>query len=326
MANELITLDVFKRKLDGYKEQIAHALPRHITPDRMIRLALTTFSRNPDLAKCDLRSIMGCIIQASQLGLEFDGVLGQAYMVPFYNNRKKQREAQLIVGYKGFLSLARRSGEVSAFFAHVVHQNDVFKFAYGTRSNLEHVPLLANRGDPIAVYAVVALKDPIGASDFEVIGWEEILKWQGKYASKSQNGEMYGPWVDHLEEMAKKTAIRRLAKRVPVSVEIQRAASLDEYGETGQEQRLSALVDASRTADLEAKLASRANGSHTPATPAQLDNIRMQLAALEVSEEVYNEHVLEMPANPAALSSQQAAEVLAWLDDVAERAAVAQQP
>lgn len=213
------------------QEQIALALPKHLTAERMIRVAITAVQKSPELLKCDLVSILGCVIQASQLGLELDGILGHAYLVPFKNKKERRLDAQLIVGYKGYLALARRSGEVSSFFAHVVHANDCFKFAYGTQGHVTHVPRLTGRGEPVAVYAVIRLKD--GSSDFEVLGWEEIQECQRRYARVGQDGKPYGPWIDSLEEMARKTAIRRLAKRCPVSVEIQRAAAVDEAEDAG---------------------------------------------------------------------------------------------
>ena len=67
----------FRDFLEKQRHQIAAALPKHVSPDRMIRLACTEFSKNPLLQKCTPVSVFGSIIQASQLGLEI-GVLGQA--------------------------------------------------------------------------------------------------------------------------------------------------------------------------------------------------------------------------------------------------------
>jgi recombination protein RecT len=228
--------------LEKSRDQIAMALPRHLTPDRMIRVAMTAFLRTPELYDCDLTSVVGCVVQSSQLGLELDGILGHAYMVPFDNKRARRKEAQLIVGYKGYLALARRSGEVSSFFAHVVHENDLFEYTYGTDAKLVHKPVLANRGPAIAVYAVIKLRD--GSSDFEVLGWEEIEATRRRWGMTRDGKPKNSPWNTHTEEMAKKTAIRRLAKRCPVSVEIQRAASLDEHADAGQAQHLAGDVGA----------------------------------------------------------------------------------
>lgn len=314
MSN-LITIDDLRGSLMKGRDQIAMALPRHLTPERMIRLALTTFSREPGLAECDLKSILGAIVQASQLGLEIDGVLGHAYLVPFYNSRAKRKECQLIVGYKGYLSLARRSGEVSAFFAHVVHERDEFAYQYGTRADLVHVPCMqGERGQQTAVYAVIRLRD--GSSDFEVLPWADVLACQQQYAKRTKDGKVYGPWVDHLDEMAKKTAIRRLAKRCPVSVEIQRAATLDEYHDTGTEQHLGDLSPLTRTEQIAGRLASRA-GVPQLATPGQLDRIEAMTKALGVSEAVWQERCAAVGAATGQFTAAQAADLLEWLEDLA---------
>jgi len=220
--------------LQQAKGQIALALPKHLTADRLIRIALTACRRTPALLECDTYSVVGCVMQSAQLGLEMDGVLGHAYMVPYHNKKTGRKEAQFIVGYKGLLTLARNSGEVSYFAAHVVHEHDHFVFSYGTDQHLEHTPNLAGRGQPIAVYAVLKLRN--GDHDFEVMSWEEIARHRDQYSKASGDG----PWRTAIEEMARKTVIRRLAKRCPVSVELQRAAALDEYADAGVSQSLAA--------------------------------------------------------------------------------------
>lgn len=216
---------VLRDLLERSKTQIALALPRHLTPERMIRLAMTAFQKDGKLAACDLKSVVAAVMGASQLGLELDGALGHAYLVPY------GKTCQLIIGYKGMLALARRSGEVSTVAAHVVYSNDYFQFRYGSDPVLLHEPVLQNRGSPIAVYAVCKLKD--GGADFEVAGWEEVLQWQQEFGKRPGS-----PWQKHLSEMSKKSIIRRLFKRMPVSTEITRAVTLDEYAESGVAQPL----------------------------------------------------------------------------------------
>ncbi len=110
----------FRGFLEKQKSQLAAALPKHVSPDRMIRLACTEFAKNPLLQKCTPVSVFGAIIQASQLGLEI-GVLGQAYLVPYRNSKNNTYEAQFIPGYKGLIGLARRSGEVTSIETNIVY-------------------------------------------------------------------------------------------------------------------------------------------------------------------------------------------------------------
>jgi recombination protein RecT len=222
--------------LEKARPQIAAALPRHLTPERMIRLALTAYSKTPDLQECDPLSILGCVVQASQLGLEIDGILGHCYMVPFWNYKKKRKEAQFICGYKGFIALAKRSGLVERFSSHVVHSGDDFTCTFGTDQGLWHKPALAERGEPVAVYAQIKTRGE--DLDFEVMPWADILAHRDRFAPKNREGVIVGPWGTDLTEMARKTPIRRIAKRAPLSVEFQKAAALDGMAEAGEPQNL----------------------------------------------------------------------------------------
>ncbi|HGB8995030.1 TPA: recombination protein RecT [Salmonella enterica subsp. enterica serovar Saintpaul] len=205
------------------KEQLAAALPRHMTAERMIRIATTEIRKVPALGDCDTMSFVSAIVQCSQLGLEPGGALGHAYLLPFGNRNEKsgKKNVQLIIGYRGMIDLARRSGQIASLSARVVREGDDFSFEFGLEEKLVHRPG-ENEDAPVThVYAVARLKD--GGTQFEVMTRKQIELVRAQ--SKAGNN---GPWVTHWEEMAKKTAIRRLFKYLPVSIEIQRAVSMDE--------------------------------------------------------------------------------------------------
>lgn len=159
-------------------------------------------------------------MQASQLGLEPDGVLGQAYLVPYRN--RGQLEAQFQVGYRGYISLAMRSGQVKSISAEVVYEGDKFDYSFGTDQYLKHRPALKGRGEPVGVYAIAALDG--GGHVFRVLSVDDV---EGVRACSRAKDD--GPWVTHWNEMARKTAVRALAKYLPMSVELQRAAVEDEH-------------------------------------------------------------------------------------------------
>src|ERR1044071_3746806 len=94
-------LAVMRDLLNKSKDQIAAALPRHITPERMIRVAMTAIQRTPDLLECSPLSVIGAVMTASQLGLEPDGILGRAYLIPRWNKNTRQKEANFMAGYLG---------------------------------------------------------------------------------------------------------------------------------------------------------------------------------------------------------------------------------
>lgn len=168
-------------------------------------------------------SFVGSCVVLAQLGLEL-GPLGQAYLLPFRNNKNNSTECTMIIGYKGMIDLARRSGQIISLTAHAVYENDEFKYAYGLNEILEHRPSLNDRGALVAVYAVAKLRD--GGHQFEVLSVKDVELVRSKSKAKD-----FGPWKSDFDEMAKKTAIRKLFKYLPVSVDLQRAFTIEDRAE-----------------------------------------------------------------------------------------------
>ncbi|MCO6551116.1 MAG: recombination protein RecT [Gilliamella sp.] len=221
------------------KNQLAMALPKHMNPDRMARIVTTEIRKTPALANSNIQSFLGAVVQCSQLGLEPGGALGHAYLLPFGNGKADDGKSnvQLIIGYRGMIDLARRSGQIISISARIVRDGDDFHYEYGLNEVLKHTPK-ADESAPITyVYAVARLKD--GGSQFEVMTFNQIesVRKQSKAGDK-------GPWMTHWEEMAKKTVIRRLFKYLPVSIEIQQAVILDEKAEAGISQDNEMILDA----------------------------------------------------------------------------------
>jgi recombination protein RecT len=216
------------------QQQLKNALPKHMTPERMARIVTTEVRKNPALLKCERTSFLGAVVQCAQLGLEPGNSLGHAYILPFDKREKVngnwqtvRTDAQLIIGYRGMIDLARRSGQIISISARTVHAGDKFEYSYGLDENISHTPSDDAESQPIThVYAVARLRD--GGVQFEVMSHAKIEAVRAQSKAKDS-----GPWKDHWEEMAKKTAIRRLFKYLPVSVEIQRAVVLDEAADAG---------------------------------------------------------------------------------------------
>lgn len=228
------------------KQQMALAMPKHMTADRLARIALTEVRKVPKLATCDQVSFLGAIMQCAALGLEPGGALGHAYLLPFDKNKKvngqwikDKTEVQLIIGYRGMIDLARRSGQIMSIEARAVFAKDEFDVELGLDSKLVHRPAWqdADRGPLVFVYAVAKLKD--GGIQFEVMSRAEIEKVRAQSKAKDS-----GPWVTHFDEMAKKTVVRRLFKYLPVSIEMQRAVGMDEQAEAGVSQNNALILDA----------------------------------------------------------------------------------
>lgn len=202
--------------------QIKMALPKSMDAERMARIALTMFRTTPKLQECSIESFLGALMMCAQTGLE-PGVSGEAYIIPYYNNKTKQMEAQYQQGYKGKLKLIRNSDQLSTINAHVVHEKDHFEIEYGSNENLTHRPY-DGEGDPgkvKGVYAAATLKD--GGKQFVYLPLREINKIRN--VSKCNDS---GPWKEWEEEMMKKTAIHRIAKVLPMSTEDRRKLAQDE--------------------------------------------------------------------------------------------------
>jgi recombination protein RecT len=208
--------DLFKRMAP----EIAKVLPKHIKSDHLLRVALTEIRKNPKLLECSSQSLLGALMLAAQLGLE-PGILGHAYLIPYYNSKTRSTEVQFQIGYKGYIDLVRRSGELQTLDVHEVCRNDVFEYEYGLTPKLMHRPALENRGEVYCYYAIAKLKD--GGFSYLVMSIQDVEKFRKR--SKSPD---YGPWVTDYDAMAKKTVIKQLAKYLPLSTEIQTQIVQDE--------------------------------------------------------------------------------------------------
>lgn len=225
---------------DPIKKQIALALPQHLKAERMIRMALTTVRRTPKLLECDPMTLVAGIVQASELGLELSGPLGQAYLIPRKN--RGQMEATFQIGYRGFIKLAANTGQVAFFNARAVRAGDFFQYELGTSQFVKHRSE-APRGAKIThFYGVLRLKD--GSADCEVWSLSDMEEHRDRYRSdkflKDKDKNYLGPWDTDFEAMGCKTMIRELAKRAPLSAELMSQAARDEYSEYGLDPMLSA--------------------------------------------------------------------------------------
>ena len=197
--------------LEKYKPQIAEALPSHVKIDKLVRIISSQISQNPELGMADPTSLMSAVMRCSQLGLEPGAALSRIHLIPRNNRKKNIKEVSVIIGYQGLIELARRSGEITEIYAEAVYENDLYKVTFGLNRNLEHEPFDGDRGKFKAVYAVAKYRD--GGIHFITMSKHETekIRTNPKYPNPI--------WNDHYSEMAKKTAIRRLAKYLPLSTE-----------------------------------------------------------------------------------------------------------
>lgn len=227
-------------ELKSLEPALRKALPSQLDAGRFVRVATTTLRMNPALSRCKTQSVLGALMVSAQLGLEPGGPLGHAYLVPFKD------ECTFIVGYRGLIDLARRSGHIASIYAHAVFEGDEFSWQLGLAQDIHHIPKAEVRDDPAKithVYAVARLRD---GSDpvFVVLTRNEVEK----YRKRSRAGSN-GPWVTDWQAMALKTAVRRLATWLPLTVEATAAIALDEKAVTGPVGDLDDIIDADEVLD-----------------------------------------------------------------------------
>ena len=217
--------DVLSRSWD----RIAAVMPREMNANRLYQMYVSTINREPELANCSVESVLSCFMRCTSLGLEPSNVngLGMAYILPYGNkNRKGQKDATLIIGYKGMIELARRSGNLKSIHAQAVYQGDEFSywedetgqhFMFKANPNVAHKPELLTD-----VYVNAQLMN--GGFIFEHMTRREV----DDIMRRSPSARSGGPWKTDYEAMALKTVIRRSFKYLPVSVEARQAAEADE--------------------------------------------------------------------------------------------------
>lgn len=227
-------------------DQLAVAVPKWLSAERLLRVTFTAIMKNPKLLDCSQESILAAVMQCAQLGLE--PVLGRAHLVPYWNRGKKCYEAQFQPGYQGLVDLARRSNTISDVWGFVVCENDEFDMTYGMERRLHHRPwyMVPEKraagvpGESIGAYVVWQLKD--GTKHPEFMPMYEIHKRRGKSPAyqwaetgdpKKGGGKQDSIWHVWPDDMAVKTVVKHSSKLVPASIEFMEAVALDDAAESG---------------------------------------------------------------------------------------------
>ena len=202
-----------RQQLSGeyFKQQVALALPKHMTPDRFVRVGLTALMKTPKLMDCTPESVIQCMLNCSALGLEPDG--RRAHLIPYGTT------CTLIIDYKGIVELAKRSGDVSNVFTQIVCDKDAFTWENG---EVKHqIDFRNERGPMYATYAVITFKDGSKQTDVMTKGEVDAIR-------KRSRASGAGPWVTDYNEMAKKTVFKRASKWIVLSPEIADALEKDD--------------------------------------------------------------------------------------------------
>lgn len=256
-------------------KELGKALPAHMNPERVTRIALTCIRLNPELLKCTPASFLGSLFTAAQIGVE--PVAGRAYILPFNNKRKQPdgswktvKEAQFVMGYKGLADLFYRHEKAVELAWGIVHRGDDFSYELGTNSYLKHRPAMKDRGEQIAYYVVAKLQG--GGKPFMVMSKEDCMEHGRKHSKTYDKTKAVfydsSPWSTAPDAMCLKTVLIQLAKLLPLSVELQRAIEADE---TSREYR-KGIDDA---LDLPDTTAWKDNAVEAEAEPAKTEKVEL---------------------------------------------------
>lgn len=216
-------ITAFAGFLEKFKPQLALALPKHMTADRMARLALTAFSSNAHLQECTPKSIAASIMTAGQLGLE-PGVNGAGFLIPY------KTTCTFVPGWKGLVDLVSRSGRGTVYTG-VIFKDQRYTFTDGARRDLEiHNETELDGPDEFThAYAIGWVKDasmPI----IELWSVGKIRKHRDKYNKVGSKHYSYRDW----EMYCRKVPLLQVLKYMPTSVELANAIALNDTLEGGR--------------------------------------------------------------------------------------------
>lgn len=206
------------------RAKLAEVATSAMRPDDLTRLALMAASRQPEIAKCAPHTVLRALMDAAALGIKPGGLMGRGYLVPRKRNWKdasgkwqSELECHFDPGWRGLIDIARRSGKIKRIEAHPVYEGDRFLVTFGNHPTLVHEPDLdsEDRGEVRAAYAIAEFHD--GSTQTEVLTKSDIIKIRNSSAAKG------GPWNDWFDEMARKSAVRRLCKYLPFDPLLERA-------------------------------------------------------------------------------------------------------
>lgn len=321
--SELVTtsqkFSQIREVLEKRQGDIAKAIPRGIDAQRFTRVALSNFQIKPQLLDCTPASVFTAIMQAAAWGLELDPVLGHAYLVPY------KQQCQLLLGYRGMLALARRSGDIANFIPGVVHQKDTFTYKrVGLRGNgtlgtiLDHLEYDGpdDPGPVVATYIVMITKD--GSEQIDVMFRRDIDKVRSRSRAKDS-----GPWVTDFEPMALKSVVRRASKFWPLETSVAAAINQDELIDLGIEtpvmpaleagepeavekpqKSLEALIDKPRVQP-EGTVPPQATQQHVDAAK-EMPTQRQTPTSGELTDAEYNARMAELQEQMRQIIAQQA--------------------
>ncbi len=310
--------------LERGKSAVAMALPKHLSPDRMLRLALTCFSTTPALRQCTGQSILSSIVVASQIGLE-PGVAGQGYLIPYKNT------CTFVPGWQGLVGLLNNSGRATAWTG-AVFEGDVFDFQLGSSPRCAHVPG-PNFGDPDKMTWVYACGKVNGSEQPVVEAWPMSRVWKHRDKFNKVGARHYS--FQHPEMYARKVVLLQVLKYMPRSIELSNALVAANAAETNglvkveggvvielpEEQEIPQGRIGKKSSDAGQTISEQAAAEAAPKTDSPtakelLAGILKKCAAANIGKSLLASKAIELELLPEGMALESAdAKALADIDD-----------
>ncbi|EMF0378204.1 recombinase RecT [Enterococcus hirae] len=204
----------------------------HEKSDAFMGSLLTLVGGDDYLSKAEPMTIIASALKAATMDLPIDKNLGYAYIVPF--NRKEKvgkdwithNEAQFILGYKGYIQLAQRSGQYKALNAIEIYEGQLIEWNPLT----EEFQFDYNAKQSDRVIGYVGFFELLNGFK-KTVYWtkQEVEAHRIKHAKGVDKTKLTGAWKENYDAMAIKTVLRNmLAKWGILSVEMQNAVTSDE--------------------------------------------------------------------------------------------------
>lgn len=218
-----------RQQVAKMEAEFQKAMPKGAEAVQLVRDVYTCIQQNPKLADCPPNTVLGAAMTCAQLGLR-PGVLGHAWILPYWDGKDRVHKAQLIVGYQGLVDLGYRSGLVKDIGARIVYERDEFRIEWNARDGdqLIHRPYLdGDPGNPRLYYAV-ARTTTGGYAFTRPMTVAEMERHRDKHGPRNRQGKLVGPWTSDFDGMGMKTMVRKLMKLLPKSTAVAHALAHDD--------------------------------------------------------------------------------------------------
>jgi len=247
MSNSLAQRPKFSVAIrsDAYKNLINNTLQDPKRASRFIAAVSSAVGATPALQECEAGSILTAALLGESLNLAPSPQLGQFYMVPFNDKKAGVKKAQFVLGYKGYIQLAIRSGQYKKINVLEVKDGELVSFDPFTEEiQCRYIEDTDERdaAPTIGYYAMFEYQNGFR----KALYWsrKKMMSHADKYSpafsslsyEKLQRGEIpekelwkYSSfWYKDFDDMAKKTMLRQLISRWGVmSIEMQQAFEAD---------------------------------------------------------------------------------------------------